>query len=73
MKDTTLKQVIQEKDIGVIVDKQLKFESHVYEKINKTNSLIGLICRSFIYMDENMFKKLFKSLVHTHLEYTNVV
>lgn len=58
MKDTTLKQVSQEKDIGVIVDEQLKFESHVYEKINKANSMMGLICRSFIHMDEDMFKKL---------------
>ena len=73
MKDTTLKQVKREKDIGVIVDEQLKFESHIYEKINKANSMMGLICRSFIHMDEDMFKKLFKALVCPHLEYANSV
>ena len=73
MKDNTLKQVKQEKDIGVIVDEQLKFESHIYEKINKANSMMGLICRSFIHMDEDMFKKLFKALVRPHLEYANSV
>ena len=73
MNDTTLKQVSQEKDIGIIVDEQLKFESHVYEKINKANSMMGLICRSFIHMDEDVFKKLFKALVHPHLEYANSV
>ena len=34
---------------------------------------MGLICRSFIHMDEDMFKKLFKALVHPHLEYANSV
>ena len=63
MKETTLKRVKQEKDIGVVVDEQLKFDSHIYEKINKANSMMGLIRRSFIYMDEDMFKKLFKAIV----------
>ena len=73
MKETTLKLVKQEKDIGVVVDEQLKFESHIYEKINKANSMMGLIRRSFIYMDEDMFKKLFKAIVRPHLEYANSV
>ena len=46
MKNMTLKQVNQEKDIRVIVDGQLKFQSHTYEKINKSNSIMGLICKS---------------------------
>ena len=73
MKETILKQVHQEKDIGVIVDDQLKFESHIYEKINKANSMMGLIRRSFIHMDEDIFKKLFKALVRPHLEYANSI
>ena len=27
----------------------------LYENINKTNNMIGLICRSFICMGEDMF------------------
>ena len=73
MKETTLKQVHQEKDIGVIVDDQLKFEKHIYEKINKANSMMGLIRRSFIHMDEDIFKKLFKAPVRPHLEYANSI
>ena len=73
MKETTMKQVHQEKDIGVIVDDQLKFEKHIYEKINKANSMMGLIRRSFIHMDEDIFKKLFKALVRPHLEYANSI
>ena len=33
MNDITLRNVKQEKYIGVIVDDQLKFEDHMYEKI----------------------------------------
>ena len=32
MDDIILRNVKQEKDIGVIVDDQLKFEDHMYEK-----------------------------------------
>ena len=60
MHTTELKQVKQEKDIGVIVDDQLKFESHILEKIKKANNIMGLIRRSFIHLDESTFLKLFK-------------
>ena len=73
MKEIELKQSRQEKDIGVIVDDQLKFEHHMYEKIKKANNMMGLIRCSFIHLDESMFKKLFKALVRPHTEYANAV
>ena len=45
MNDIALKNVNQEKDIGVIVEDWLKFEDHMYEKMKKTNNMIGLIRR----------------------------
>ena len=73
MKDTEFKQVNQGKDIAVIVDDQLKFKYHMYEKIRKTNNIIGLIRRFFIHLDEEMLLKLYTGLVHPHIEYTNSV
>ena len=73
MHTTELKQVKQEKDIGVIVDDQLKFESLLLEKIKKANNIMGLIRRSFIHLDESTFLKLFKALVRPHLEYADTV
>ena len=35
--------------------------------------MIGVIHRSFIHIDEDMSKKLFKALVHPQLEYSNSV
>ena len=73
MNDITLKNVKQEKDIGVIVDDQLKFEDHMYEKIKKANNMMGLIRRSFMHLDKEMFLNLYKALVRPHLEYANVI
>ena len=58
-----------EKDIGVIVDKDLDFSLHIGEKTKKANQIMGLIRRCFRYMDEEMFVALYTSLVRPHLEY----
>ena len=61
------------KILGVITDNQLKFEDHMNEKIRKANSMIGLIRRCFVHLDETMFLKLYKSLVRPHIEYANTI
>ena len=62
-----------EKDLGVYVDTELNFQSHVDRAASKANCLLGLARRSFDYMDMNMFKSVFVGLVRPHLEYANVV
>ena len=60
---------MEEKDLGIIIDNKLNFQNH----INKANQKLGLINRSFKYMDKDMFLQLFKSLVRPHLEYGSTV
>ena len=62
-----------EKDIGVMGDENLNFRTHIQLNVNKANSIVGLIRRSFTYLDETMFKLLFMSLVRPHLEYASSV
>ena len=62
-----------EKDIGVIIDNKLSFEKHIIEKVNKANSIMGVIRRTFEFMDKKVFKTLFTSLVRPHIEYANQV
>ena len=71
--DQTLKAVHQERDLGVIIDQDLSFEPHMIAKINKANSVIGLIRRSFMHLDKEMFLTLYKSLIRPQLEYANQV
>ena len=62
-----------EKDVGVIIDNKLSFDKHITEKVNKANSIVGIIRRTFEYLDIKTFRLLFTSLVRPHLEYANPV
>jgi len=46
---------------------------HCKEKINKANAMLGKIKRNFIYLSEEAFVSLYKTLVRSHLEYANSV
>ena len=48
-----IKNVEEEKDLGVIKDHQLRFDSHIHAKINKANQHLGIIHRNFRYLDKN--------------------
>ena len=41
----------EEKDLGVWFDTGLKFSSHISHTVAKSNQLLGLIKRSFVYKD----------------------
>ncbi len=58
-----------EKDLGVFVSKNLKWNHHIDYIVNKANRILGMIKNSFSYLDTNSMKLLFTSLVRPHLEY----
>jgi hypothetical protein len=55
--------VESEKDIGVIKDNKLTFNQHISEKINKANSIMGVLRRTMEYIDCTTFKLLYTALV----------
>jgi len=63
----------EEKDLGVVFDRNLSFDTHIQNSINKANKMIGLIKRTFTYLDRDTFLKLYKALVRPHVEYGNVI
>ena len=69
MDATRLKVVNVEKDLGVIIDSSLSFDEHISTVVKKANSLMGMIRRSFLYLDKDMFRRLFTAIVRPHLEY----
>ena len=69
MDETTLNKVDKEKDLGIIFDTELSFEEHINTKVKKANSLVGMIRRTFVYLDKDMFKQLFTSIIRPHVEY----
>ena len=64
----SLEKVIEEKDIGVVIDSDLTFEKHINEKVNKANQMIATLRKTFQFMDKSTFVQLYKSLVRTHLD-----
>ncbi|XP_068213298.1 uncharacterized protein [Palaemon carinicauda] len=70
MKEQLL-EVEHEKDLGVIIDNRLIFSEHLNKKINMANKITGLIRRTFVSLDEVIFKQLYVALVRPHLEYAN--
>ncbi len=69
----SLQHVQEVKDLGIVIDRSLSFNQHITIKINKANSMMGVIRRSFDFLDESMFLLLYKALVRPQLEYANAV
>ena len=69
MGENDITQVTEEKDLGIVIDDQLKFKHHLHNETKKANQKLGMIKRSFSYIDREMFLSLFKSIVRPHLEY----
>ena len=65
---TTLATITSEKDLGVYVDTTLTFEKHIETVLNHANRMIGLIRRSYTYLDSQSLLKHYTSLVRPTLE-----
>ena len=73
MNSKTLKVVNEEWDLGIIFQDDLKFNKHIFTKVQKANSMLGLIIRSFDYLDKNSYIRLYKAMIRPQLEYGNAV
>ena len=68
-----LSQTETVKDLGVTIDRQLTFTSHVDNIVSDANKLVGLIRRCITSLDKQTFLLLFKTLIRPKLEYNNSV
>lgn len=73
VKQVPIQQVSDEKDLGVTFCDNLKFDKHIWNCVDKANRILGIVKRSFTYLDCDMFLQLFKTLIRPHLEYSTVV
>ena len=60
-------------DLGIVFDDQLKFHHHTTQVTTKANRVLGLIKKSFEYLDSTMLTCLFNTLVRPILEYNNPI
>ena len=66
-----LETVGEENDLGVIIDSKLSFDSHIFAKIKKANSIIAVFKKKFIKMTIPVFLNVYKGLIRPHLEFCN--
>ena len=70
---TALQEVSNERDLGVIVDAELKFHDHVASTVLKASRVLYVIKHTFVYKDKDTICRLYKGLVRPILEYGNAV
>ena len=70
LKGIKLRNVCTEKDLGVIIDQHLKFNSHISSVFNQGNQIAVLIRRTMTFMEPSRFVMLFKTFARSHFEYT---
>jgi len=57
-----------EKDLGVVVFKDLKVAQQCQVSYAKANRMLGLISRTIKYKNQEVLMNLYKSMVRPHLE-----
>jgi len=62
-----------ERDLGVMVNSKLTFSEEISSRVKKANTIMGVIRRTFTYLNPKIFLCLYKSLVRPHLEYASSV
>jgi len=67
-----LQETTEKKDLGIWTDPSLKFSVHIAYAVKKANQILGLIRRSFTFLDISLMKQLYtrggqKVLSLTHL------
>ena len=69
MNDSQLKEVTEEKDLGVLIHNSLKPSKQCASSAMKANRTLGMIKRNITYKSKFIVTKLYKTLVRPHLEY----
>ena len=69
----TITATNKEKDIGVIFDNNLLFNSHITATVNKCQGILSVIKRTFTFLDENILTLLYVALIRPIVEYSNVI
>ena len=62
-----------EKDLGVVIDDNLKFHTHSAAASKKANQILGIIKKSYASRDPTTIGTLIKTMVRQHLEYGNAI
>ena len=69
MNGSILEETVRERDIGVIMTKNLKPAQQCLEAARRAGTVITQSSRAFLYRDRKIFIQLYKQFVRCHLEF----
>jgi len=69
LNDKHLKELEKERDLGIIIDRNLKFSEHCNKVANTANVTLGMIKRTINCKSKSVITRLYKALVRPQLEY----
>ena len=70
---SVLKEVENTKFLGVIVDRQLSWSSHIQNIVNKINKQCGILYLTRNYLNAKALKLIYYSLIYPFLSYCHTV
>jgi len=73
MDENPLQSSQGEKDLGVTINQDLSFDTHIANAVKKANQILGMIWRTYDDKSMKNILQLYKSLVRPHLEYATQV
>ena len=76
MRGKALKRVEAQRDLGVLITCDARFNEHNYAKVNKANKMLGFIRRSLSSRSDQFlptFRSLYVALLRSHLEYASEI
>jgi len=65
-----LEEAIEERDLGVIIQTDLKCSKQCLNVVSTAKKVLGMIKKTFSIRDKDVILQLYKSLVRPHLEYS---
>jgi len=72
MTSVPLASTSEEKDLGVVIDEDLKFQLHISQVVKKASQMLAIIRVIFTCL-ETTLPRLFSTMVRPHLDYRNVM
>jgi len=69
MDEIDLECVLSDKDLGVKISEDLKWDNQCKEVVSKANKILGMIKQNFTDRTKQTILPLYKSLVRPHLDY----
>ena len=69
----TLKEVDEENDPAILIDRTPSFSKHSQTHVNKANRVLGTLNNTFKCLYNYSFFNLYKTIIIPHLEYISVI